>query len=236
MNGEKQREARRTTTTLVAFVTAMVTNWNDALGRVSANFAAMLWAKYVAETGNHHCYGWNIGNVKHVPGCGYDWHALQGVWEGVSQARADQLIASGQAVLETNEARVRACAPKVAVRFTAAHPASRFRSYDDLDQAMHAHLGLLVERFPAVVPAMHDGNVESFAVAMASNRYMTASAESYARAMRPHFGPARRSPEVAGLELEDVPEEPELVAPVRGTHVVDATIALREEMLRERWG
>lgn len=233
---ENQREPRRTTLTLVTFVTAMVTNWNDALGAITANFAAMLWAKFMAETGNLHCYNFNIGNVKYVPGCGYDWHALRGVWEGYEKDVADRLIASGQAVLELNEARRASVRPRIAVQFTAKHPASRFRAYDDLDHAMHAHLDLLATKFAAVVPPMHAGNVDSFVREMSANRYMTASAGAYGAAMRPHFGPARRSVEVAGLELEEVEPNEVSIAPVHGTHVLDATRALREEMLRERWG
>jgi hypothetical protein len=233
---QKLRPATRTVLTIVAFVTAMIDQWNDKLGVASANFAAMLWAKYMAETSNLHCYNFNIGNVKSSPNDGFDYHALA-AWEAVPKGRADALVAAGVAEYETNEARKKAApAGHVVIRFNAKHQASRFRAYDSLDEAMHAHLELLATRFSAVVPAMHAGDVEAFARAMYSAKYMTASPESYARAMRPHFGPARRTPEIAAIDLEDVEPTEESIIPIHGSHAVDASHALREEMLRERWG
>jgi len=234
LTDQKRLEPKRTVLTIAMFVAALVDNWRDSLGRLNANFAAMMWAKLVAETSNFHLYNFNFGNVRSSSKDGFAYHCLRGVWEGFEKRYADSLVASGQAVYEANEARIAAVRPKVAVAFVLGHPFTRFRAYESLDQAMAVHLALVEREWPAIVQPALEGDVDAFAAAMARERYMTAKPVPYAAAMRPHFGPARRSPEIAGLDLEDVDPTEVTIVPDHGTHAIDYTRALREEMLRAR--
>lgn len=238
MAQEKQREAKRTTLTLEIFVRALVAAWDGTLGTLTAAFAAMLWAKYFAETSNKHCYNFNIGNVKDAAGDGFDFHCLRGVWEGVSKAEADRLIASGQATLDPNEAHKAAVAPRVAVLFQPPHPATRFRSYDSLEHAMQSHLAFLAVRFPKVLPFMLAGDVDGFAKAMARAGYMTAQPTPYANAMRAPFVDAFAPAQALLEELSWTDEPPpssddESIPVIHGTHVVESAIEGRRANLGE---
>lgn len=227
-HSEKRREPVRTTLTIEIFVSAMVAAWSSAWGRISANFVAMVWAKYIAETSNKHCYNWNIGNVKDVPGDGFDYHCLRGVLEGVTKERADALVASGQVSLSRNEQQKLDVYPLVAVIYEPPHPATRFRSYDSLAQAMPAHLEFLRRKYPAAFEVAHKGDVAAFVRALSG--YMTASASQYTKAMSPAFASAMKVVpsllEKALVAPEVYYEEPMPI--VHGTHVVEATLADRE--------
>lgn len=230
MNNEKRREPVRTTLTIELFVRAMVAAWRPAWRAITAEFVAMIWAKYIAETSNKHCYNWNLGNVKDVEGDGLDYHCLRGVWEGVPKSRADALIASGQARLDTNEEHRAAVAPLVAVVFEPPHAATRFRSYDSLEHAMSGHLAFLASRYPRAFEVAHAGNVPAFVQALSG--YATASAGAYTRAMSPAYALAMKT--VPGLLADalSTASVPEVVVDepmplIHGTHVVEATIRER---------
>lgn len=239
MSNEKQREAKRTTLSLEIFVGALVAAWDASWGKLTASFVAMIWAKYIAETSNKHCYNWNIGNVKDVVGDGFDFHCLRGVWEGVTKEAADRLIASGQATLDPNEAHKAAVFPKIAVLFQPPHPATRFRSYDSLAQAMPAHLGFLRTHYPKAFEAAHGGSVPAFVRALGG--YMTASGGAYVTNMSPTFASAMRTvPELlAEVELlagqievpEVIVDEP--IPVIHGTHVVESALEGRRANLGE---
>jgi hypothetical protein len=146
---------------------------------------AVSYAQYWIETGGAACWCFNIGNVKHTSGDGYDYLMLNGVWEGESPAAAAQLIASGQAVADTSASHAKSVgAGRVSVIFNPPHPATWFRAFASLDEGMTEHLGLLSKRFGTAWPALLAGDYVGFAVALHAQGYFTASADAYAAGMR----------------------------------------------------
>jgi len=220
-----QREPVRTTPTLEAYVGAVVRAWPEG-EPCSAGACAVLWAQYMIETGGRACWGWNIGNVK-ASDISRPWHALRGVWEGVSAAEASRLVAAGEAVYDASTAHQRAVAPRVAVVFEPPHPATRFRAFDSLDEAMGEHLALLKRRFSRGWPGVLAGDVVAFARGLRAQGYFTASAEAYAAGMRAPFAAAMAS---GAYEMATDPRpEPDMGGPVHGSHVVDAALGRGED-------
>lgn len=185
----------QTIPTALAFAGAVIVDWvadmsseDKPLSYPPKEAVAVLYAQYMMETGGLNCYGWNIGNVKHVTGDGYDYQCLHGVWEGVSQAEADQLVASGQAVVDPNLGHQSSCSPKVSVVFNPPHPATRFRVYSSLADAMRSHFILMSKgRYASCWPFVIAGDVNGFAQAIHDHGYMTASAQAYAHGMAAPF-------------------------------------------------
>ena len=218
-----QRDPVRTTPTLEAYVGAVARAWPavEPSAPCSREACAVLWAQYMIETGGRACWNWNIGNAK-ASDLGRPWHALRGVWEGVSAAEAARLVAAGEAVYDGNAAHQRAVAPRTAVVFEPPHPATRFRAFDSLDEAMGEHLSLLRRRFARGWPGVLAGDVVAFARGLRAQGYFTASAEAYAAGMRAPFAAALAS------GAYDVRPEIDMGGPVHGSHVVDAALGRGE--------
>ena len=180
---------KRTAVTMADYVRAVVRAWpNVGEGIPSESSVAVLWAQYMIETGGAACWNYNLGNVKHVRGDGHNYHMLSGVWEGVSAAAAAQLIATGQAVEDTNASHVRAVgANRKSVVFQPPHPATWFRAFSTLDEGMVEHLHLLAKRFSRAWPAVVEGDFVGFANLLKAQGYFTASADAYAAGMRCPF-------------------------------------------------
>lgn len=181
-----QQPVTRTVIALRDYVRAVVAAWPSiSTDPCPKEAPAVLWAQYIAETGGAACWNFNVGNVKWTPGCGLDFMCLRGVWEGVSQAQASALIASGQAHADANASHTGALRPgMVSVVFEPPHPATRFRAYPSLADAMASHLALLAKRFAVAWPAVLAGDVDRFASALHSRGYFTASPLAYAGNMR----------------------------------------------------
>lgn len=179
----------QTLPTMADYVRAVMRSWSVLFGGVPLEQSiAVLFGQYVIETGMRACFGWNIGNVKHVKGDGFNYHMLRGVWEGVSKVTADNLIASGHAVRDDNANHAKSVGPtKVSVIFQPPHPATWFRAFDSLDHAMEHHLQLLSKRFAGAWPAVLAGDFAGFAHALHSQRYFTADPSVYAAGMRGPF-------------------------------------------------
>lgn len=187
---DQQVPVVRTVVTLRDYVRAVVAAWPTiSTDPCPKEAPAVLWAQYIAETGGAACWGFNIGNVKWTPGCGYDFHCLRGVWEGAWKADAARLIATGEAHADPSTDHAKAVDPKgegkrVSVVFEPPHPATRFRAFPSLDAAMRSHLALLAKRFSVAWPAVLAGDVDKFASALHSRGYFTASPLAYAGNMR----------------------------------------------------
>lgn len=186
---------QRTVVALSDYARAAVRAWPAVSDLPPTKAAiAVLWAQYMAETGGRACWNWNIGNVKKADGDGFDYMMLRGVWEGVSQAEADRLVASGQAAYDSSAGHKAAVAPRAAVVFQPPHRATWFRAYPDLAAAMQHHLQFLAKkRYASAWPHVLAGDVAAFAKALRARGYFTASAEAYAALMRPAFDAFMRS-------------------------------------------
>lgn len=186
----------RTVPTAPVFTRAVVDAWpvafpnepgaDTAVPRKEA--VGVLYAHCMMETGFLHCYGWNIGNVKHVAGQGYDYHCLRGVWEGETLTEAKRLIASGEAVWDPNESHHKQCAPNVSVVYEPPHPQTRFRTYLTLADSMDEHLAMLAKRrYAGAWPHVLSGDVRAFANALKAKGYFTSSAKAYGDGMMGAF-------------------------------------------------
>jgi hypothetical protein len=195
MSDGKHVPVVRTVVALSDYARAAVRAWS-AVSDIPPTKAAVavLWAQYMAETGGRACWNWNIGNVKKADGDGFDYMMLRGVWEGVSAAEADRLVASGQATYDSSAGHKKVVAPRVAVVFQPPHRATWFRAYPDLAAAMQHHLQFLAKkRYAAAWPHVLAGDVVAFSKALRARGYFTASAEAYAALMRPSFESFMRS-------------------------------------------
>lgn len=181
----------KTPVTAPVFTRAVIDAWaavDDSGDDAPKSAVGILFAHYMIETGGLNCFGWNIGNVKYTPGCGFNYHCLHGVWEGATAFTANELVVAGQAVIDPNASHQKSCAPLVSVVFNPPHPATRFVAYPSLSDAMGAHLFLLCKkRYATAWPALLAGDVMAFAAALRARGYMTSSAESYGNGMMPPF-------------------------------------------------
>ena len=218
-------EPIRTTPTLDEYVRAVVRAWPSVESEpCSAGACAVLFAQYWIETGGKACWSWNLGNQKRVPGDGHDYHMLRGVWEGLPAAEAARLVANGEARYDDNEAHKRAVAPRVAVVFEPPHPATHFRAFASLDEAMLEHLALLRRRFSRGWPGVLAGDVVAFARGLHAQRYFTASPEAYAAGMRKPFADAMASGAFEAALAADAPAAEEPTAILHGSHVVETAL------------
>lgn len=187
-----QRPAERTIVTPYEYAHAVVIAWPKMLGGKPTDPAcAVLWSQYMIETGGRNCWNWNIGNVKKRDGDGYDWHALHGVWEGVSPDASKRLIASGEASPDPSADHSKAVGPnRVSVLYNPPHPATRFRAYPNLAKAMEHHIEFLaLGRYASCWPFVVAGDVKGFSAALHAAGYFTASRDAYAAGMARPYGP-----------------------------------------------
>ncbi len=187
--GEVLRPVVRTLPTRDDYVRAVLRGWHLVGDGVPLEQSiGVLYAQYMIETGGKSCFGWNLGNVKHVAGDGHDFHMLSGVWEGVAPDVAERLITTGQAVADASANHAAAVGPsRVSVVFQPPHPATWFRAFDSLDEGMGEHLQLLAKRFAKAWPAVLEGSVDGFARALHDQHYFTADPGAYAAGMRAPF-------------------------------------------------
>jgi hypothetical protein len=194
----QQVEVKRTVVSMRDYARAVLKAWKAFFGNLpEKKSVAVLYAQYMIETGGRACWNWNIGNVKHFRGDGFDWVALDNVWEGVAPFAASALIARGEAVLDTNEGHIKAVgASKTSVVFKAGRPETLFRAYPNLDVAMMGHIRFLFERFAPCWTDVVSGDYHGFAHTLKAGRdgkentpddYFTAQAEAYATGMAPYY-------------------------------------------------
>ncbi len=201
---------KRTAVTMPDYVRSVVRCWGTLFGVIPLEQSiGVLFAQYMIETGGRACWNFNLGNVKHVKGDGHDYQMLNGVWEGVSPAAADQLVASGQAVIDTNADHIKAVGPnRKSVVFTPPHPATWFRAFKTLDEGMLEHLQFLSKRFSKAWEQVIDGDFVAFAIMLKKLGYYTASAEAYSAGMRGPFNTLVASSTYEEL-VASMKEEPE---------------------------
>jgi hypothetical protein len=212
----------RTPVTLREYIRALVRVWPEA----PRAFCAVLWAQHMIETGGAACWCWNIGNVKAPAGDG-DYYCLPGTWEGVAPAEAARLIAAGEAVADPSANHAHAVGPsRVSVVYQPPHPATRFRAFASLPEAMRSHIELLRKRFAKAWPFALQGDVDGFAAALHAQGYFTASPLAYALGMRPAMTEALASSawddardELAAEQAADTLPELPAVGPI--VHTLD---------------
>ncbi|MCW5834509.1 MAG: SH3 domain-containing protein [Labilithrix sp.] len=205
---------RRTTPTMAELAAAILRAWPDA----TKPALGVLYAQFAGETGKGlHCYGFNLANVKWTPGCGWDYHALLGVWEGVTPAAAERLIATGQWAPDPSKDHAIAVGPgKVSIIATQSNPASWFRAYPDLGTGARVYVtskqpdpNLPPEkqpRYASAWPFVVAGDCDGYARELGRKGYYTASPDAYSRAMLAHHAEWMRSTgyeEAKGMPLPE---------------------------------
>jgi hypothetical protein len=193
----------RTKPTFKEFGEALTLVWSTA----TKESAGILWAHFAIETGDgEHCYNYNLGNVKHVRGDGFDYISLKGVWEGfrIGDEDADgdidevdrrllvqRLTRSGLWRLDPNEAHQFAVGRgKVSMIAEPSNPASWFRAYDSLLLGMQAFVEMKRKvggRYHSAWQYVIDGNPDGYARELGRKGYYTASPDVYAAALRKKF-------------------------------------------------
>lgn len=180
----------QTTPTMLDFARALIRAWRAVVGTVPTKTqAAVLWAHFAGETGDgRYCYCWNLGNYKHTPGSGGAYCYLRGVWEGVSPARAEQLIATGRWAADPSKDHAIAVGPgKVSVVATEDNPASWFRAFASLEDGMVSFIDAKrspASRYASAWRYVEAGDPDGYARELGRRGYYTASPDAYARAMR----------------------------------------------------
>jgi hypothetical protein len=183
---EQLLKTTRTTPTMLQFARAALVTIEGATKAATA----VLWGQFCGETGQGvYCWNWNLGNVKHVHGDGFDYVSLKGVWEGVTAAQAQTLIATGNWVADPNPDHAKAVGPgKVSVVATSSNPASWFRAYPSLEDGMRAHAAFLQSgHWHAAWDAVVDGDPGRFAHELKIAGYYTASELTYTTQLNAYF-------------------------------------------------
>ncbi len=185
------------------FARALLEVWPEA----TKAQAGVLWAHFAGETGDgKYCWNWNLGNVKHVQGDGFDYVALAGVWEGFKVGDEDddgdvdevdralflaRLERSGMWTRDPSPDHARAVGPlKLSVLATKGNPATWFKSYASLEEGMRAFVDAKRRpggRYSSAWQFVLAGNPEEYGRELGRKGYYTASQDAYARSMRAKF-------------------------------------------------
>ncbi len=206
-------ETTRTVVTMVTFADALLDYWATFAKEkeqplpghhqlyvppMTKEIAGVLWAHCAGETTNgYNCWNWNLGNMKHVKGDGYDYVALAGVWEGFDSDKVIAAINSGLWVPDDSVDHAKAVDPKgtgkrVPLIATKKNPARWFRAYADLVKGM-ANFVLSKtpqtdpeeppRRYETVWPFLVTGNHRAYAYELGKRGYYSASPDAYAAAL-----------------------------------------------------
>ena len=163
----------RTSVDMQTYGRALALAWHEALGTwPTKGQAGVLYAQYGVETGGPPkaaCWCWNLGNVKHVAGDGYDYYMLPNTSERINGK------------LEY---------------FQPPSPITWFRAYGSLDVAMRDHFAFLRGKYKRCWQGVELEDVGLFARLLkegpdgkenTADDYYTATSEAYAAGMRRHL-------------------------------------------------
>ena len=116
---------------------------------LSKQALGILWAHFAGETQDGlHCYGWNLGNVKYIPGCGYNYQILHGVTEFIDGKWIN---------IKDND------------------PSARFRVYPSFSEGMKSFVdSKRVGTWRSTWTFVLSGNVEGYARELRRMKYYTA--------------------------------------------------------------
>jgi hypothetical protein len=200
---ERLLPTTRTTPTKQDFARALLLAWPEA----TKEQAGVLWAHFAGETRDGAaCWNWNLGNVKHVKGDGYDYVSLRGVWEGFRVGDEDgdgdidaddrallvaRLLRSGMWQADPSADHAKAVGPgKVSMIASPKNSATWFRAYESLEQGMAKFVAAKQSkssRYHSAWAFVLAGDPEGYGRELGRKGYYTASPDVYARSMRAKF-------------------------------------------------
>ncbi len=193
----------RTTPRMLDFARALLIVWPEA----TKEAAGVLWSHFAGETGEgQYCWNWNLGNMKHVTGDGFDFVSLRGVWEGFRVGDEDgdgdidsddrailvaRLVRSGMWVADPSADHATAVGPtKVSLIASPKNSATWFRAYDSLEHGMSKFIAAKQSKSSRYFSAwafVLAGDPEGYGRELGRKGYYTASPDAYAKSMRAKF-------------------------------------------------
>lgn len=227
---EKLLTTTRTTPTATDFTKAMMAIWPEA----TKAQVGVLYAHFAGETNDGvSCWNWNLGNVKHVAGDGFDYVSLRGVWEGFVIKDEDKdgdidaddkamliarLLRSGMWQLDDSKDHAIAVGPtKVSMIASPNNSATWFRAYPSLAVGMEKYLGQKRNpggRYYSAWQYVLAGNPEEYGRELGRKGYYTASQDAYAKSMRRKFDAWMKMTAYEQVMEEAVPTPMVIAAPV----------------------
>lgn len=163
-------EKVKTTITSLDFIEAIIIAWKTKFNEeISENSAYIICAKYSLETGfGKSCWNFNIGNIKKAINDSHQdgYFQLPGTWE----------IINGKKVI-----------------FPPEHPASYFRHYNKLSDAMIDYLQFVSSKnYEEAFKALKTGDPAAYTKALKRAKYYTAPEEEYTKAVVSIFNDLKR--------------------------------------------
>lgn len=182
----------QTKPTMLEFAAALLEVWPDA----TKESASVLYAHFAGETGRGaYCWNHNYGNVKYSKGCGLDYMALLGVWEGfVAKDETERaaviahMTATGFWTVDPSKDHAAAVGPsKVSLIATKINPTTWFRAYPDRATGMKSFVAMKqAGRYASAWAFVVAGDCDGYARELGRKGYYTASPDKYSEAMQVH--------------------------------------------------
>lgn len=151
---ERRHDLMRTPFTDADWCGAVIDAWPE----VKAAQAALLWAQAIEETGRggHACWNWNLGNVKHVDGDGFDYFELPHTRE----------VIGGKDVF-----------------YEPPDPRTRFRAFATFADGMSEHVDFLRRHYAPAWSAVESGDPREFVRLLKLHGYFTGDVIAYTNAV-----------------------------------------------------
>lgn len=181
---DEQVTAQRTPIDAELYALGVGGSWRRQLGGLPTKAQlGVLWAQFMVETGGTHCYNFNLGNVKEIPGDGIPFAALHGVWEIIDGHRIE---------LEPSD------------------PGSWFSAFPSLEAGADFYLRKMRTRFASSWTFVLLADPAGFAHALKVQRYYTADERVYAAGLKAHHAAWMHSGHFeAGIAHLSTPPEPQ---------------------------
>ena len=139
---------------------------------------ASQWALETGWGGSMHCY--NMGNVKSVPGDGYDWTYYE------CNEALPRVVAERYQTLDPTHARITSHRQdgKCWIWFYPPHAGCRFRAFHTLDEGATDQVAILAKTFKDAWKHVIDADVDKFSHELHAHGYYTADEVAYTRVLR----------------------------------------------------
>lgn len=161
----------------------------------------LLLAHWAIETGwGKHMHCFNLGNVKSREGDGRDFCYFE-CGEELFVRQAEKWQRDTPSLVTILRRYTIGSVTMASVLIRPDHPACRFRAFRSLDEGAVDYLALLRQRFSLAWPFVCAGDPDGFVRALKQQRYFTASADTYATAVRSIFSDLQKNLDVSALPV-----------------------------------
>jgi len=176
----QERPAKRTPVTPEQVFLALGTAWHMLTGAPpDRKLLHILHAQSALETGHwKSIMNFNLGGAKRHGD--YDWCYFT-TTETWPTARAQSELASSKPGAEVSLVRRDEARGTMTLRYSGKQRMNCFASWETLDEAAQAHLGLLFRRYPKAIERARQGDATGYVRELKRGGYFTASEEDYNR-------------------------------------------------------